>query len=244
MAITHPPLINASPGDPITSEAWNNIIASIKTLYETHNQSASQLTIAVIDDGESQVIKNARVTIISGTIPPIIARYAGADIQKYIVREIPEGNYKLFVEAQGYAVEKRELVIPKGNETVSLNIEMTETEQKKQVANYFGLTLGAADEAIKKAGFLLNRIIDSHGKELTQADIKDVGAQVKVLNQVPEAGSMHKVGGPFALLVSARPTVEKRVTVPDLKGLKLDEARLVLEELGLVLGETKIGSSK
>jgi hypothetical protein len=244
MAITHPPLIKATPGDPITSEAWNSIIASIKTLYETHNQSASQVTIAVIDDGDSQVIKNARLTITSEKKPPIIAGYAGADIQKYIVTDISDGSYKLFVEAQGYAVEKRDLVIPKGNEPVVVKIEMTETEQKKQIGNYFGLSLAATNEAIKKAGFLLNRIIDSHGKELTQADIKDQGAQVKVLNQVPEAGLMHDIGGPVAILVSAKAAVEQRVTVPDMKGLKLDEARVALEDLGLVLGETKISSSK
>ncbi len=244
MAITHPPLINATPGDPITSEAWNNIIASIKTLYQTHNQSAGQLTIAVIDDGSNQAIKNAQVTITSEEAPPIIAGYAGADIQKYIVTDISGGNYILFVEAEGYATEKREIVIPKSSEPVVVNIEMTEIEQQKQVANYFGLTLAAADSAIKKAGFLLNRIIDSHGKELTQADITDKGAQVKVLNQVPEAGLMHKIGGPVALLVSAKPALEQRVTVPDLKGLKLDEARVALEDLGLVLGETKISSSK
>ncbi|WP_300455920.1 hypothetical protein [Desulfobacula sp.] len=244
MAITHPPLITATPGDPITSEAWNNVIVSIKKLYEAYNQSASQLTIAVIDDGDNHVIKNAQITLTSEKNPPVIATYAGADIKKYIVRDISHGNYKLFVEADGYAGETRELVVPEGNAPVVTKIEMTKTLQQKSVANYFGLSLVAANSAIKEAGFLLNRIIDSHGKELTQADIKESGADVKVLNQVPEAGLNHTVGGPVALLVSAKAAVEQREKVPDLKGLSLNEARVALENLGLVLGETKTISSK
>jgi hypothetical protein len=244
MAITHPPLINVTPGDPITSEAWNNLITSIKTLYEKQNQSSSQLTIAVIDDKDKQVIKNAQITLTSEKKSAIIAGYAGADIKRYIVTDISQGNYTLVVEVQNYAVETREIVIPEGNEPVDTKIEMTKTIQEKIIANYFGLSLVAADSAIKEAGFLLNRIIDSHGKELTQADIKDAGAEIKVLNQVPETGLFHKVGGPIALMVSAKTAVEQRVTVPDLKGLSLNEARVVLEDIGLVLGETNTISSK
>jgi len=244
MAITHPPLIKTSPGDPITSEGWNNIITSIKNLYETHNQSASQLSLTVIDDTDNDVIKTARITITSEKSPPIVANYAGADIKKYIVSTISKGNYKLFVEADDYAEETRELVVPEGNEPVNISIKMTKTKQEKTVPNYFGLKLVAADSAIKEGGFLLNRIIDSHGNELTQADIKDAGASAKVLNQVPEAGLTHNVGGPIALLVSAKASVEERVKVPDLAGLSLNEARTALEDMGLVLGETNTISSK
>ncbi len=244
MAITHPPLINATPGDPITSEAWNNIIASIKKLYEQHNQSTSQLILAVMDDQDKQVIKRAYVTLVSEKMPPRIAGYAGADIQKYSVNDIAPGHYKLFVEAEGYAVETREMVILEDNQPMSVKIEMTKTLQQKEVSSYFGLTLVAAHKAIKEAGFLLNRIIDSHGKELTQADIQEAGAGIKVLNQVPGAGLLHKIGGPFALLVSAKEAVEKRVKVPDLKGLSLNEARVALEDMDLVLGETNTISSK
>ena len=102
----------------------------------------------------------------------------------------------------------------------------------------------AGIKAIKEAGFLLTRIIDSHGKEITQADINDIGATVKVLNQVPEASLIHKIGGPITLLVSAKAAIEQRVKVPDLEGLRLNEARLALEEAGLVLGETNTISSK
>ena len=244
MAITHPPLINASPGDPITSEGWNNMITSIKKLYETHNQSASQLSVTVIDDTDNKVIKNAQITILSETQPPIVAAYAGADIKKYLVASIASGNYKLVVEAEGYADESRELVVPEKGEPINITIEMTITEKQKAVENYFGLSLVEANEKIKDAGFLLNRIIDSHGAELSQADIKDTGANIKVINQVPEAGLLQKVGGPLALLVSAKPAVQKRVKVPDLTGMSLQSARLALEEVGLVLGETKTVTPK
>lgn len=244
MALKHPPLINATPGDPITSEGWNNMIQSIKTLYETHNQTASQLTITLLDDDDNKVIKNATITIVSEKGVTLIASFAGADIQKYLVTDIAAGNYKLFAEASDYSNENRELVVPESGEPVKINIEMTKTTNEKVVPNYFGLKLSAADSLIKRAGFLLNRVIDSHGKDLTQEDIAEIGATVKVLNQVPEAGLVHEVGGAVALLVSAKAAFEQRVKVPDLQGLSLNEARTAIEGIGLVLGETNTIASK
>ncbi len=244
MAIQPPPLINATPGDPITSEAWNNIIASIKALYEVHNQSASRLEITVTNDKDGSVIKKALVTLVPEKGPPVTAGFAGAKTQKYLVNVIKPGSYKLFVEAPDYADEIREILIPEKGEAVKITIEMTKTANRKKVGNYFGESLSAAKNVIDEAGFLLNRIIDSHGEELSLADIKDQGAKVKVLNQVPAPGEEHRAGGPVALLVSSVPVAAQRVKVPDLQGLTFNEARVALEDLDLILGETQITSSK
>lgn len=244
MALNHPPLINATPGDPITSEGWNNIIQSIKTLYETHNQTASRLNITLIDDADNNVIKNAMITIVAEKSVVLTASFAGAEIQKYLVTNIAAGNYKLFAEAVGYSKETRDLVVPESGEPINITIEMTKTTQEKKVPNLFGLKLSAADTALKNSGFLLNRVIDSHGKDLTQEDITELGGTVKVLNQVPEAGLLHEAGGAVALLVSAKAAFEQRVKVPDLQGLSLNEARTALESVGLVLGETNTIASK
>ncbi len=238
MPLTHPPLIKANPGDPITSEGWNNIVQSIKSLYEAHNQTASQLTVELIDSADNQVVKNASVTLLAVERPPLIASYAGAGIQKYLVNAIAKGTYKLYAEAQGYESEKREVVVSDTGKPVNITIEMSKTQQQKAVPNLFGMKLSAAKAALDSAGFLLNRIIDSHGKEITADMLADVGARVKVLNQVPEAGLLHDVGGPVALLVSAKPAAEQRVKVPDLQGMRLNEAREALESVGLTLGET------
>ncbi len=70
-------------------------------------------------------------------------------------------------------------------------------------------------------------------------DIDKVGAEAKVINQVPEANLLHEIGDPVELLVSAKAAFVEQVTVPELKGMTLDEARAALKAANLVLGDTK-----
>jgi len=244
MNITYPPLIDARPGDPITSEGWNNIITAVKKLYDEHNRSNSQLTISVIDVSNNQTLKNAVITIVSENLPPITANYAAAEIQKYIVNSISPGTYNLVVEVEGYSIQRRELIVTEVGDNISIPIEMTKTVIEKKLPRVFGLSLLEASKKLTSEGFLLTRIIDSHGTEIVPANIKERGVAIKVLNQVPAAGLPYKIGGSVELLVSAKAAFEERVKVPDLTGLSLNEARIVLEDIGLVLGETKISASK
>jgi len=112
--------------------------------------------------------------------------------QQESLLNIGAGKYELIVEADGYSVEERDLLIPDGGEPQTVSVKMTQMTPEKPLADYFGVTLSEAAEGLSAAGFILNRIIDSHGNDLTQDDIKDLGTQVKVLNQVPESCDNYK----------------------------------------------------
>lgn len=237
MAITPPPLIEALPGDPITAEGWNYMIDAIKALYVEVNRTQGALTVAVREGKAKSVIKDATVTLVAKGIPPQSAAYAGGEVQSYIVRDLKPAEYKMTVEAEDYDTEVRNVVIKDDGTVVEVTVDMTQTVMKKAVPDLFGLKLAAAGEALQKAGFLMSRVIDSHGKDLSADDIEKVGAEAKVINQVPEARLLHETGAPVSLLVSAKAAVAQQVTVPDLKGLTVNEVRTVLKEADLVLGD-------
>ena len=238
MAITPPPLIKATPGDPITAEGWNNIIDAIKTLYAEYNRSKGALTVVVRDGKDDKsIIKDATVTLVAKGIPPQIAVYAGGKVQSYVADNLKPAEYKMTVETEDYDSEERTITIKDDGSTVQVTVDMTQTVFKKLLPNVFGMKLVAAKEKLKSAGFLLNRVIDSHGKDLSADDIDKVGAEVKVINQVPEANLLHEAGGQVALLVSAKAAFVKQVTVPELKGMTINEARAALEAANLVLGD-------
>ena len=238
MAITHPPLIKSTPGDPITAEGWNNIIDAIKTLYAEHNRSQGALTVEVRNGKDKSILKDATVTLIAKDIPPQIAVYAGGKVQSYIAHDLNPAEYQMMVEAETYDSEERKIIIKEDGSTLEVTVDMTQTIVRKPVPNLFGLKLAAAGETLKNAGFLMHRVIDSHGKDLSADDIDKVGAEAKVINQVPEANLPHTIGDPVDLLVSAKAAFVEQVTVPELKGMTLNEVRAALKAANLVLGDT------
>lgn len=239
MAITHPPLVKSTPGDPITAEGWNNIIDAIKTLYAEYNRSQGALTVEVRNVKDKSILKDATLTLTAKGIPPQIAVYAGGKVQSYIAHDLKPAEYQMTVEAETYDREERKIIIKDDSSTLEVTVDMTQTVVRKPVPNLFGLKLAAAGEALKNAGFLMHRVIDSHGKDLSADDIDKVGAEAKVINQVPEANLLHEIGDPVELLVSAKAAFVEQVTVPELKGMTLDEARAALKAANLVLGDTK-----
>ena len=239
MAITHQPLVKPTPGDPITAAGWNNIIDAIKTLYAEYNRSQGALTVEVRNGKDKSILKDATVTLIAKGIPPQIAVYAGGKVQSYIAHDLKPAEYQMTVEAETYDREERKIIIKEDGSTLEVTVDMTQTIVRKPVPNLFGLKLAAAEEVLKNAGFLMHRVIDSHGKDLSADDINKVGAEAKVINQVPEANLPHTIGDPVDLLVSAKAAFAEQVTVPELKGMILDEARAALKAANLVLGDTK-----
>lgn len=213
------------------------MIDALKALYAEFSRAQGALIVVVREGKAKSVIKDATVTLVAKGIPPQIAPYAGGEVQSYIARDLKPAEYKMTVEAEGYDTEERKVAIKDDGTVVEVTVDMTQTVIKKAVPDLFGFKLAAAKEALDKVGFLMSRVIDSHGKDLSADDIEKVGAEAKVINQVPEAKLLHDPGGPVALLVSAKAAVVQQVTVPDLKGLTLNEVRTALEEADLILGD-------
>lgn len=96
------------------------------------------------------------------------------------------------------------------------------------VPNVVGLAPPAADSALQRAGFTLAP------DTVTQASDQTIGT---VIATRPAAGAHIAVPSAVTLVVSAGPAT---IPVPDLSGRTIVEARILLEQLGLVLGDVTI----
>ena len=234
--LTHPPLIDAHPGDPITSEGWNNLVQSVKTLFDALNKPQGTLVFKVTDKGDNSPVKEAVVSLFrkDGTLSRGAA-FVGGTLNAYMAAGVPPGSYSLVVESAGYAVENRDLEVAEAEGPQETSIQMTKTSLTVRMPNLFGFKLSEAQVALTASSLTLGRIIDSHGNDIPPAAVPAEVASGRVLNQVPEAGALMDPKDGVQLHISAKVEVKLPVKVPKLLGMTYAEAQIALEAVGLKL---------
>lgn len=241
--LTYPPLIAANPGDPITSEGWNNLVTAIKTLYDALNKPQGTLVFKVVDKADSSPVADAVVSLLrkDGSLS-LSASYVGGSVQAYVAANVPLGSYSLVIEAPAFATETRDLEVLSSDTPQSSTIQMTRTLITSPMPDLFGLTVSQAVVAVANASLLLGRIIDTHGNDIPPASIPADLAGALVLNQVPESGALVEPKDPVQLSVSAKVEVKLPVPVPNLMGMTYAEAKAALDAVGLELDAPISGS--
>jgi hypothetical protein len=238
--ITPPPLIDVTPGDPISSEQWNNVLQALRNVYEALNKSFGLLSINVRNQVNGNPIPDAIVTLIPTNDdgrPVRSAQFAGGTINRYQVPQLVPGAYNMIVEALGFRTEQREITV-EASGTQEVVIDMTALEVLSRMPNLFGRLLNEAMDIITRIQLQTGRIIDSHGAEIAPGNVPADKRQLVVLSQVPETGAPVARNTPVQLHVSAKAEFTEKVRVPDLRGLTLEEAKAKLEANRLALGRT------
>jgi len=121
---------------------------------------------------------------------------------------------------------KAGMQVRKGS-AVDLEIGAEEKPAKIAVPNLRGLTPDEAKAQLKKAGLVLRDTHVTPGK----------GDPGKVFSQSPDPGKEVGRGTAVAVWVGAE-AKPKSVTVPGVKGMKLEEAKARIEQVGLRVGRT------
>lgn len=234
--LTHPPLIDANPGDPITSEGWNNMVVSIKNLYAALNKPQGTLVFKVTDKADNAAVAEAVVSLFrkDGTLSRT-AVFTGGALKAYVAAGVPAGSYSLVVEAADFAVETRDLEVAESDAPQETAVQMTRISLKARMPNLFGFKVNEAQIALTGATLILGRIIDSHGNDIPPAAVPAELLSARVLNQVPEAGALFDPKEPVQLHISAKVEVKLPVKVPKLLGMTYAEATAALEAVGLKL---------
>lgn len=102
-------------------------------------------------------------------------------------------------------------------------------ERTAAVPGVIGMSREAAISALEGAGFTVGVVSERPSNEPAGA----------VIDSRPRPGAQTRVPSPVALILSTGPTV---VIVPDVVGRPLDDAKLLLQQLGLVVGDVTWGS--
>jgi hypothetical protein len=237
--VVPPPLTPVHPGDPISSEGWNNVLTAIGQLVAHANQRRGTLTVKVLGPGNLP-FRGATVTAQPTGEPPRPARagaFVGGEVNAYQFEELLPGAYAIVVEADGFTVSSTQSKVEMGAavDPEPLVFQLAEPQVRVQVPALLGLRLGDA-LALLAPSLDPGRIIDSHGIELVLAEIGDETKSI-VLGQFPFAGELQPKGTDVFLHISATSEVLKRVKVPELRGLSLTAAKAAIEAAGLDVGD-------
>jgi serine/threonine protein kinase len=117
----------------------------------------------------------------------------------------------------------------KVKENSKIEVIVSKGEQLEEVPNLVGKTLSAAKLAITNAGFQVGKVEESYDDKY-EAD--------EIISHTPNAGSNAPKGSKINLLVSKGEAPE-RVSMPNLIGKPLEEAKRIIEDSKLKLGEVR-----
>jgi hypothetical protein len=222
----------ALPGQPITAQAWNMIVASLTEAIGVLNAQAGQ-SLRITVNNPSVDPASIRVSAIADGVagavfeaaPPVPPDTA------FTLTGLPSGNYTIRAATAGFTPATVIATLP-GNGTA----EVTMTRSAPAMPDIFGAPLDAALSALNTAGVVVQRVVDVTGREIAPANPGPEFLKSLVLAQLPTAGDPAPATAGAQLVVSAALEVQPTVVMPPLAGLTLAETRKVLEDLGLVLG--------
>lgn len=238
--ISHPPLNDRQPGDPIKSEDWNNLIVAVKTVYEFLNRERGWIVVQAREQGSGTPVRVATVTAKPAPDDGRPARagvLAGAGIDAYLVSDLVAGGYEVVVEAPGYATQTRAVTVASGGGPTTVAVDLPVTEARVPAPNLLGLALGQALANLDADGLAVARIVDSFGNDIAPGAVPADAQTAPVLGQWPIPSTPITKTTQLFIHVSAKAI--KWATVPDVRGLSIEEAKATLEAAGLVIGETK-----
>lgn len=239
MALTKPTLTPASPGQPVTAQGWNEFVSGLSDLYdEVIALGGASLEVSVVSGGTpvagAQVVAEPLGEGRTGqAIPPFGSRTT------YLLVGLTTGNWRINVAAAGFASETRETTLPQNEPLV---VELT--QDGVAVPDVFGTGLRGAMAELAAVNLQLDLVFDTTGRELPRASIPPEYDGSPVLSQAPPAGAVvDPVAARVRLVVASALRRDPVVTMPSLIGLTFDEAKQVLERLGLGVGTSTVRSS-
>ena len=165
-------------------------------------------------------------------VPNVIGlTYADAARQLQQVGFSPQRGEQLFHNAapRGTVVEQAPPpgATEEGGTLVTLVVSAG--ERTAAVPGVIGMSREQAISALEGAGFTVGMVSERPSNEPAGA----------VIDSRPRPGAQTRVPSPVSLILSTGPTV---VIVPDVVGRPLDDAKLLLQQLGLVVGDVTWGS--
>jgi len=232
--ILNPPFIktNVHAGEPVTAQAWNDIVNAIGAISDFIETSAAS-SVKVQVAGPNLDVSTVRVTATQGGISFDAVRPVPPDTL-HIFHGLPAGNYTLRAEAPGFDPATINLAIPAGGVTQTQNIALT--KHGSFMPLLFGRPLTTALSQLTSLSIAVSQVIDVTGTQVPPASPgTDFGAEL-VLMQYPPSGIAVAPGESAQLLISAVRKTEPTVEMPSLLGLTLAEANKALEAAGLKVG--------
>ena len=226
-----------NPGEPVTSQGWNEIVNGLANVVAFLQATAGTSVRVAISNTDARLSETRVVAIGANGDVTEAARPVGTS-KEFTLRGLAPGAYTIRSESPGFAPAEASVTLP-----VEAPVTLSMEKSAPFMPDVFGQELLTALAALKTSNIVVSRIVDITGREVAPANPGAEFGSTLVLAQLPSMGDPVAPGTTAQLVVSASLEVEAAVEMPSLAGLTLTESRTVLEGLGLVLGKVTTRTS-
>ena len=223
---------NVSPGEPVTAQAWNDIVNTIAALLQ-HLRDSEAASLRVTITNADLDPAAVRVTAVrdDGLSAEAVAPVSHLS-EDYVFSALKPGAYKVRAEAAGFSPATEQTVIPT-RETLSITL----APSAAFMPQVLGQELQVALKQLKTQDVTVSRILDVVGRDVAPANPSAAHNSSPVLTQFPAPGEAVPPEGSAQLVIAAALQVEPTIEMPSLTGLTLAEAQKALGSLGLPIGK-------
>jgi hypothetical protein len=220
-----------APGEPVTAQAWNELVDGIRSLNEF--VAASRKTSLEVTVGNVDIdLGTVRVTAERDDGWLMEAAINSEDV--FVFTSLPAGAFVVTGSAPGFSPVSQNIAVPTDD-----TVQLTMAQNGAFMPNVTGVELGAALNVLTESGIAVGRLLDVVGQELAPSKPDSQYLRQPLLVQLPDPGVPVLPADKVTLVVSTALQVDDSVEIPPLTGLTQAEARKTLESLGLRLGNVE-----
>ena len=232
MDLVKPPLADVSPGQPVTAQAWNGQLSAIEALYDYLMSIDRGTVLRVLLTHEGKTLTDAVVVASNGSVAVQgVAPLGGTE--QYILNGLTAGEWMVRASAPGLETKEQSVTLPTDD---VLKIAL-ESDGSVKMPLIFGMKAKQAVSELDAVGIELKVAFDIAGNEITRSGLLDENSDARILHQLPAADTLVNPKQDRAnLVISAKIAQTELVTVPDVKGMTLDQATELLKQAGLEVG--------
>lgn len=222
------------PGEPLTAQAWNDILDAVDGAYQFLKASLHTVRVTITNPGLDPEL--VRVTASRVDAAPVEAVRPIPPGKEHVLSRLEPGAWTVTAEAPGFQTATATANITDASPETSISLALQQIGAF--MPDLFGATLATAKAELGKVGIPLLRLLDFNGRDLPPQGPGNDDAPVLV--QWPPASVPLPPNGGARLVIAVPVQVEPAVEVPSLAGLTQLEAQKALEAIGLALGKVSI----
>jgi hypothetical protein len=230
---------HVTPGQPLTAQAWNDIVDAIDQAYQYLQATMHSVHVQITNPelASQAMLETVRVFAVLAGSPPFEAVRPVVPGGPHVLAGLPPGAYTLQAEAVGYTPATTTINVT-GTGASDTAVSMALAPAGVFMPALFGLPLAQAKQQLATLQIKFDRLLDFNGSDMAPASTDF--DNTPVLLQSPPLGTFMNAGDSAQLVVGVPQKVESGVMVPSLAGLSQAEAQKALESIGLVLGKVQI----
>jgi hypothetical protein len=229
---------NVAPGDLITSDLFNQMIAKIEELDDRvaaiERTATGTIAGSVKEIAKSMPIIGARIYAVSGNVT--YSSTPTDNLGNYSITNLLPGIYRVWAESEDFSRSNIETISVSSASTSTVNFVLTSSVNMVEVPDVQGVALSQALETIRSSGLTAGFLMDVDSNIIDSTDSSS--SSLIVINQSLSPGEPVPVGTVINLFMAVNATESLPPIILDIKP-NVDVPKAEVEIIGVGFGSKK-----